>query len=50
MASDKPKPAPTPPSEAPIPEPTAGGSYTRDPITNELKRNPPEAPVPEVQE
>lgn len=23
----------------PVPEPQAGGSYTRDPVTNELSRN-----------
>jgi hypothetical protein len=35
---------PEPPAS--VPEPTSGGSYTRDPVTNALVRNPPVADPP----
>lgn len=40
---------PTAPADQPapaLPEPTAGGSYTRDPITGALTRNTPSVDTP----
>jgi hypothetical protein len=41
--SSEPQAAALPLEEEPqIPNPQAGGSYTRDPVTHQLTRNPPE--------